>query len=195
LPLKIFLSTVISLVPIQVQSRVPAKVSLIKNLPDGVYKAEIPLIHRSHNSADLYITFRKEGNHIIGIPSYSNSVSDYIPKYWERSCIEGDIQNNLIIGSGVIVENKEVLIKSGATSSNAEWFESYKVKMRNGKVYKSRPVAGNTEKFAVINIYRKAIGDFLTIQNVKNASNSKVPLSCKSLINDTFNKSFELYRN
>jgi hypothetical protein len=155
----------------------------IKNLPNGLYWVKIQRnpheVRTHHNSkSSTYLAIRKSGNHILAIP------------YWIRTCIEGNIKGNTIVGSGVDIQASTVPTQRGVKISNHNWYQPFKVKMSNGYAYSSIKAPGNTSYFAIVGIYSRAAGEIPKITDYGKLSSLEVPANCKSIANDTFNKSF-----
>jgi hypothetical protein len=167
-----------------------AKEVSISSVPDGTYS--FGLGYPDDMSPNHYFDFRKKVNRVVGIKYTSGGPVDPGSEgvhYWQKTCIEGNIVGNKIIGTGVVITTEDKPGKISSRSAVVDLPQTYSIKMTNGRVASSKKIREYPGHFAVGHIYSKATLNFYAYdpkgQKSKNFSKidrKQIPNSCRSLL-------------
>ena len=194
----ILISLVSSLFATTLLQTVQAKEVSISSIPDGTYS--FGLGYSSDMSPNYSFDFRKRGSKVVGIKYISASPADPGAEgehYWQRTCIEGNIVGNKIIGTGVVIETKDKPGKISSSNPLVDWPEAYSIKMTNGRVASSEKIKEYPGHFAVGNSYGKATLNFYAYdpeggkgRSLSKIDRQKIPTTCKSLLKNIFSRKY-----
>jgi hypothetical protein len=165
----ILVSFVSSLLATTILQVAQAREISISSVSDGTYS--FWLGHPSDLSPDYYFDFRKTGNRVVGIQYASGGPVGGIDgvHYWERTCVEGTIVGNKIIGTGVVTNTEGKTVKISSRSHVVDWQSNpkrdslqggYSIKMTNGRVLSNEKIREYPGYFAVGYMYGKATLSF-----------------------------------
>jgi hypothetical protein len=202
----ILVSFVSSLLATTILQIAQAKEISISSVSDGIYS--FGLGYSWDMSPNYYFDFRKKGSKVVGLQYASGGPADGIDGslYWEKTCVEGTIVGNRIIGTGVVVERKYRPVKISNGSSAVNWqsnperdipHRGYSIKMTNGRVSSQEKVREYPGYFAVGYTYDKATLSFGAYdpaggkgESFSKIDSQRIPTTCKSLLKNIFNKKY-----